>query len=79
MIISATNPCLSKLLNPIKEYDRMSKLLTSINNLFRRSKNTDNAIADSQRNIPEKGTQILVIDDSTTAQQILKDLVTDAG
>ena len=66
-------------LNPIKEYNRMSKLITSINNLFRRSKNTDNALADSQRNIPEKGTQILVIDDSTTAQQILKDIFTDAG
>ena len=57
----------------------MSKFISSINNLFSRRKNTDDELAGSQRNIPEKGTQILVIDDSVTAQAILKGIFTSAG
>lgn len=57
----------------------MSKLITSIGKLFRRSEHTDAALPENHRNTPEKGTQILVIDDSITAQKVLKIIFTDAG
>ena len=65
--------------NPNKEYNRMSNIVTSINKLFHRKKNAHGTTPDQQHNQPEAGTQILVIDDSKTAQQILHDIFVDAG
>ena len=57
----------------------MSKLLSNLGNLFHRSKNKDGAIPEIHHHHPEEGTQILVIDDSKTAQKVLKNIFTDAG
>lgn len=61
----------------------MSDLKENLLNLFRRHKDANKTSSKNRRknhrNNPDKGTQILVIDDSITAQKILKKIFTQAG
>jgi len=57
----------------------MSKLRAGIGRLFGRNGKAGSALSDNNRKRPAKGTKILVIDDSRTAQKILKVIFFQAG
>jgi CheY-like chemotaxis protein len=61
----------------------MSTIRTKLSRLFHLNGDSDRVIRKERRknyrNTPDDGTQVLIIDDSKTAQQILKKMLTQAG
>jgi len=61
----------------------MSGLGTTLSKLFGRRRDSDKVVRKERRknyrNIPDDGTHVLIIDDSKTAQQLLKKMFTQAG
>ncbi|MDH3354273.1 MAG: response regulator [Chromatiales bacterium] len=61
----------------------MSKIGSTLSRLFSRNSDSDKIFRKERRknyrNTPDDGTQILIIDDSKTAQQLLKKMFTQAG